>query len=163
MEKDIYNPPKADLNNDATLGQLASRWARLFGSIIDSLIMGIAMLPLMYFTGYFDGITEGNQPSLIHAFALGLVGCVIFVLINWRFLKASGQTIGKKALSIKIVTDGDQLPEISTLLKRYGVYFGLSIIPIIGGLLSLLNIVFIFGNEKKCLHDRAAVTKVVKA
>ena len=163
MEKDVYSPPKADLNNDATVTQLASRWARLFGSILDSLILGLVMLPLMYFTGYFDGVTEGNQPSLFHAFALSLVSCAAFVLINWRFLKTSGQTIGKKALSTKIVTDGDQLPEMSTLFKRYGVYFGLSIIPIIGGLLSLLNIVFIFGSEKKCLHDRAAVTKVVKA
>ena len=163
MEKDIYSAPKADLNNDVTVGPLASRWARLFGSIVDSLIMGLVMLPIMYFTGYFDGFADGNQPSLVHAFALGLAGCLAFVLINWHFLKTSGQTIGKKALGTKIVTDTDQLPDTPTLLKRYGVYFGLSMVPIIGSILSLLNIVFIFGGEKKCLHDRAAVTKVVKA
>jgi uncharacterized RDD family membrane protein YckC len=50
---------------------------------------------------------------------------------------------------------------VPTLLIRYGVYFAGNFIPVIGPLFGLVNVLFIFGEERRCLHDLAANTIVV--
>ena len=47
------------------------------------------------------------------------------------------------------------------LVTRYAVYFLIGLIPIVGSLASLVNLLIIFGAEKRCGHDYAAKTKVV--
>lgn len=140
---------------------LANRWQRLWASLIDSLIMGAITLPLMYFTGGFDVITTGREPTLIYSLTIALAGIAFFVLINIKLLLSKGQTIGKKVLKIKIVDMEENLPTLNHFLKRYGMYFGLGQIPIAGPFLSIINILFIFGKEKRCGHDYFAKTKVV--
>lgn len=140
----------------------ASRWDRLWASLIDSLIMMVVVIPVMYFTGGFDGISEGVQPSLWYSLFMSLLGIGVFFLINWKLLSVSGQTIGKRTIGIKIVTLTGNLPGVKEhLLKRYGVYFLLGQVPIVGGFLSIANTLFIFGKQKRCGHDFVAGTKVV--
>ena len=58
MEDNIYKAPQADLKTpQADDNFLASRWSRLAAAIIDGFIYMPIMLPLMYFTGGFDGVT----------------------------------------------------------------------------------------------------------
>ena len=119
-------------------------------------------VPLMYFTGGIDLIMEGRQPHTMYMVGMGILGIVFFVLVNGKFLLESGQTIGKKVLKIKIVDLNDELPSKVHLLKRYGLYFGLGQIPVIGQWLSIINILFVFGKEKRCLHDYVGKTRVIK-
>lgn len=164
MENNVYETPQSTLVTENTGSlELASRWGRLFAAIIDSIIMMCVTLPLMFFTGGFDGIMQGVQPGFIQSAAIGIVGWIAFALINGKFLLSTGQTIGKKALEIKIVDLDGNVPAMNTLVTRYAVYFVPGIIPFIGGLFSLVNVLFIFGEEKRCIHDLAAKTKVVKA
>ena len=140
----------------------ASRWDRLWASLIDSLIMMVVVIPVMYFTGGFDGISEGVQPSLWYSLFMSLLGIGVFFLINWKLLSVSGQTIGKRTMGIKIVTLTGDLPGVKEhLLKRYGVYFLLGQVPIVGRFLSIANALVIFGKQKRCGHDFVAGTKVV--
>ena len=139
----------------------ASRWKRIGASIIDSLITGAFMLPLMYFTGGFDVLDTHRAPSLAYNLSIALVSIAIFMGINWKFLMQEGQTIGKKALNIKIVDLDENIPNQNSILKRYGLYFGLGQIPMVGPLLSIVNVLFIFGKERRCGHDYFAKTKVV--
>jgi len=152
MEQDVYRAPESDLNiPQEGQGILAGRWARLGGSLIDSIIIMCITLPLMFFTGGFDVFTGGmdgqapTQPSFLYSFVIGIAGIVAFLLINGKFLLSDGQTIGKKLLSTRIVTNNDQKASGMTLVKRYGFYWVVALIPIIGGLLSVVNILFIFG------------------
>ncbi len=85
-----------------------------------------------------------------------------FIVINGKLLICNGQTIGKKALGIKIVDTNGNLPEKQHLIKRYGVYFLPGQIPVIGQIISLINVLFIFGPEKRCLHDLLGDTIVIK-
>ncbi len=170
MEQDVYRTPESDLNiPQEGQGILASRWARLGGSLIDSILIMCITLPLMFLTGFFDTVTTGvdgqppAQPPLLFSFFIGIVGIVAFLLINGKFLLSDGQTIGKKLVGTRIVTDNNQKASGMTLLKRYGFYWVVALIPVIGGLLSLVNILFIFGKTKRCLHDYVGGTKVVKA
>ena len=140
---------------------LANRWQRLWASLIDALIMMAVTIPAMYFTGGFNVIEEGREPSFIYGLMIAIVGVVFFVLINGKLLLTHGQTIGKKVLNIKIVDMEDNLPTQNHFIKRYAMFFGLGQIPIAGPLLSLINILVIFGKEKRCGHDYFAETKVV--
>lgn len=77
-------------------------------------------------------------------------------------LAQSSQTLGKRWMRIKIVrNDGTD--------ASFGRIFGLRMlvigiieqVPCIGLMFSLINVVWIFGEESRCLHDLLADTKVV--
>jgi uncharacterized RDD family membrane protein YckC len=124
--------------------------------------MMVIIMPVMYFTGAFDRVLEGVAPSLAYNLIVGAFGIIVFVVLNGKLLLKKGQTIGKRALGIKIVTLSDELPSFKKhLLKRYGLYFALGHIPLIGQLLSTINVLIIFSKQKRCGHDIVADTKVV--
>ncbi|WDE98125.1 RDD family protein [Lentisphaera profundi] len=162
-ESNIYAAPQAEVLDDSNINfNLASRSQRFMGSLIDGVIMSCVTLPLMYFTGGFDGVTEGREPSFAYTAGITVVGIIVFVLINFKFLSSNGQTIGKKVVKTKIVmNDGEPAGLSGPLLKRYSVYFFLGLIPVIGQILSMINILIIFGGAKRCGHDYAGGTKVV--
>jgi uncharacterized RDD family membrane protein YckC len=165
MTNNVYSTPESQLVNPVSsdVQTLASRWARLGASLIDSLIISVIVLPVMYFTGGFDGVSTGVQPSIGYSLIMGLLSIGVFLVINYRSLVASGQTVGKKVLEIKIVDLDGNLPTLRDhLLKRYGVYMLTAQVPMVGPVLNLINICFIFGAEKRCVHDLIAKTKVVK-
>ena len=167
MENNVYQAPESDLETDEmSQGRpLASRWARLGGSIIDAIIMMLILVPLQYFLGAFDDL--GSDTAMVdgigYNFIMGLLGVVVFALINGSLLISKGQTVGKKLVGTQIVDAQTQaLVTKDQLIKRYGTYFGFSIIPIVGGILSFVNIIFIFSKTKQCLHDRIGETIVVE-
>lgn len=164
-DNNVYSTPQSQLVDqvDDSEKPLASRWARLGASIIDSIILMIILVPVMYFTGGFDGMMTGAQPSFVYMFGIGILNFVVFFVINYRYLIASGQTIGKKVLEIKIVDLNGNVPAFQpTLLIRYAIFVFPGQIPFVGQLFSLINVLFIFTAEKRCIHDLVAKTKVVK-
>lgn len=165
MENDVYKSPEAEIVTEEQQDNsaLASRWSRLLAAIIDGLTIMPITVGLMYFTGGFSGVSEGIQPGLLYTFAIGIVGIFAFLIIHGSILLRDGQSWGKKAVNIKIVTADEQHADFAVLAKRYGFYWLTAYIPIIGGLLSFMNIVFIFSKTKRCIHDRIADTKVVNA
>ncbi len=146
---------------DAALNK-ASRWKRLWASLIDTFILLLFIVPMMYITGGFDGIKDGVQPSIVYSLLIGLLSIVVFIIINGKLLTGSGQTVGKRAMGIKIVSLSGELPTVKEhLLKRYGIYFLLGQVPFIGQILSVANVLIIFGKQRRCGHDHIAGTTVV--
>ena len=140
---------------------LASRWSRLFASILDAIIMMIILMPMMYFMDVFSMMDENGQLPLDMTIITAVLGIVVFLMINGHYLLTRGQTVGKMALSIKIVDQNGDMPTKDQLFKRYFLYFGISHLPYIGGFLSFANIVLIFGQTKQCGHDQFAKTFVI--
>ncbi|ULQ45572.1 RDD family protein [Flagellatimonas centrodinii] len=138
----------------------ASRLNRLWAVLVDCLII----LPPSMVIGWGLGVFDYDDPSMapIHIMLItAIASFFIYFAINWNNLK-QGQTWGKRALNIKIVgPDGDPLPIKDLLLKRYLFQYGIAYIPVIGGLLSMVDSLFIFGGSKQCLHDKVANTNVV--
>lgn len=164
MESNNYAAPEAELEtkNDQE-AVLASRWARLGAAIIDGLIMIIpALLVTFLFIGSFD-MEAMAEISLFTNFIIGLVNIAVFFVIHGKVLFSNGQTWGKRVAGIKIVKMSNEQMDNFTLIKRYAFYFGVSIVPVIGGLLSLINVLCIFAGSKRCLHDHVAGTQVVNA
>jgi len=93
----------------------------------------------------------------------GRVGFLGFFGIQIYLLVQKGQTIGKRMVGIRIVdyNDGTFLGA-GRILGMRGVLPGIIAgIPYVGWLFALVDVLFIFGEERRCIHDHMAGSKVV--
>lgn len=167
-----YAAPVADVRDvqaDSHL-QLAGRGVRLGASILDSLIAFlIIMLPPMMITGvgqFFTTATSvwGYRNLPLAALGAMAVGAIVLLAITWHLVKVNGQTIGKRALGIKVVrSDGSRASVARIFWIRNVPFWVVSIIPIAGPLISLVDILVIFRASRQTLHDQLADTVVVTA
>ena len=163
MENNIYQPPESKLTASRPKQRpLASRWLRLGASLFDIIVMlGVIIALQMVWDAVAVGQVDVMYGSIVEQLVSGLISVLVFAAINAALLLNYGQTIGKKLVGIRIVNaDNKQLPTSKQLIKRYSIYFGLSLIPMFGRILSLINICLIFGSTKQCFHDRVARTVV---
>ncbi len=131
--------------------------AILIDYLIIGVISGILAIPLL--VAAIVNVTNGNVSavSLGSIVALSVVGLVVwflyFTLLEGRY----GQTVGKMALSIKVVRDADGAP------IDYGEAAVRTVLRIIDGLFDyLIGAIFIWtSDEKQRLGDRVAHTVVV--
>ena len=178
-----YAAPQAELNDvkdDAEAGQLAGRGARLGAIMLDGLIwMSMTYVPLSIGIGIHGwqsiaaSAKPGNPFSVYGAIfkqltgaagILAVVGFLIVAGLNLYFVAKSSQTIGKKLVGIKVVrVDGSRayLGRIFWLRNVVNALPGL--IPFVGGIYGLIDMLFIFGEQRRCVHDYIANTIVVKA
>ena len=144
--------------------KLASRWKRLGGSLMDGLISSVIIFPFMFITGVFQRALRGQEMTIEQHITLVIFSWVIFLILNGYLLANRGQTIGKVVVKTKIVDLDGNIPSFGKLLfLRYLVIGLVSQIPIFGGFVGLVNALFIFGKERRCLHDYIAGTRVVEA
>lgn len=180
MEPDNpYQAPTAtaipDAFNQPGELQLAGRGERFAAAFVDGIINMVFILAVSFgimwatstrsfeFAGSFLSLADFANAGFLMTSILTVASALFYIGINWKFLTTNGQTIGKKFANIRIVTLDGQRPPISDLiLKRYGFYTLVALIPVVGSYLSIINILFIFGRERRCLHDHVARTRVVK-
>ena len=88
-------------------------------------------------------------------------------IYQWYLLSTTGQSLAKKWLGIRIVkVDGSPVDFVSAVLLRSWVYWALVVfgsVIVIGSVLPLVDALMIFGDERRCLRDHLAGTKVVQA
>ena len=145
--------------------QLASRGKRLAAAVVDVFIF----FPLVLLIAQPLGLINISDPAKMQGFNLDqtmqlfIIGQVLFLLVQGYLLHTQGQTIGKKMLKIRIVSLDDELLGIGQLyFVRYLTFSLIAQIPIIGAFISMVNVLFIFGQDRRCLHDRLAGTKVIE-
>jgi uncharacterized RDD family membrane protein YckC len=98
------------------------------------------------------------------AFYIGALIVLCLIVVTAVLVHRNGQTIGKKCLGIKIVrADGSPATLARIFWLRYFVTTLLSLVPALGTLYVLVDILFIFGKPQRCIHDYIADTIVVKA
>jgi len=141
---------------------LATRGARLGAQLLDFVIILPFCLPIVYFLGLFNYIEDQQPLPLFLALLAAAIGIATFLILNWKPLNQNAQTIGKKVLGLRIVKLDGSKPTIKELIfKRYLIYWAFPYIPVIGGLLNLINLLFIFRKDRRCIHDFFADTKVM--
>lgn len=154
------------LHNYASLGQ------RFLGKLIDVLIM----IPLSLGIGV--GYTWISPPKIVeyetlsdsYQAATGLANILIAVIvmaayigIQWAFWASTGQSIGKKVMKTQVVNlDGSQASVQTIAFKRYGIMNLIANVPLFGPLVSLIGTLLIFRQNRNCLHDDIAKTRVIK-
>jgi uncharacterized RDD family membrane protein YckC len=166
MTENPYAPPSADLtppeaSTDAV--PLATRGRRLGAAILDTLLMLAIQVPVLIAAGYFEAARQG-QVGVGGTLAASLFGMVVYLAINGYLLAKRGQTVGKRLLNIQIVGIRDEriIPFGRVIGLRVAPIWAVSLIPAIGSLLAVVDALFIFRKDRRCLHDLIASTHVVE-
>jgi uncharacterized RDD family membrane protein YckC len=148
-------PAQSAAGSDA----LASRGSRLAASLIDGFAAIVILLPALAAV-FFAGANESMGGVAILFAGLSGVAFLAFAVYQLSMLIRQGQTLGKKSMNIRIVNYSDgQIPSAGRMLGlRYFVNSLLGQIPFY----SVLDVLLIFGNERRCIHDYLAGTKVVE-
>jgi uncharacterized RDD family membrane protein YckC len=144
---------------------LASRWARLGAVLIDGIVQMVVIVPvlLLAFGGWSNYLAKAETMGLVMTAVLQLGSFIVFLLIHGYLMKTRGQTIGKLALGIKMVRSNENPADLQRLaLMRYLPQYAITAIPLVGGLFYIVDVLFIFRESRKCLHDDIADTIVVK-
>jgi uncharacterized RDD family membrane protein YckC len=143
---------------------LAGRGERFGGAILDGLIAALVYIPLLMALGIFQKEINNEPIELWMQIFPVIAWWAIFFLLNSYLLVTRGQSIGKLIVKTRIVTLDEEVPSSSVILgKRYLVPGLISYIPIAGQIFGLVNALFIFRKDKRCLHDHIAGTCVIKA
>ncbi len=148
----------AALTPEPVEGELASRGSRLAAAIIDVLIMMAVFFPIILVLGFT--VTEQQGPMV--QIMIGGVAVLVSLGINGWLLHTRGQTLGKMVMKIRIVrVDGVATTGWDTIGKRLLPLWLVQMIPVIGSFLGLLDVLFIFRQDRRCLHDMIAGTEVI--
>ncbi len=155
----------------AQTAQLATRSDRLSAVILDVAIL-LAIMFVFSMVIELLPIQAGSFKSDTREIALTTLVILTFFLINLHGLATLGQTLGKRAFGIQICDhESHRLAGFyRVVVCRYGflgliLAFSAAFQEQFGSILSWLlfvDILFIFGPQKRCLHDRIAQTKVVR-
>lgn len=131
----------------------ASLGARIGARLLDGLIVGIPL-------GIILGLI--GVGSIGFGVVSGLIGFGYFV---W-FESNQGATVGKKILNMRVVGPDGAYPAMDVAAKR-NVWMLLGLIPVLGGLLSLIAVIVIIvtisqSEENRGYHDTFAGTAVLR-
>ncbi len=153
----IYTPPTSDLkvaSNEIVLSSVLRRLAAWFLDVVALFIVSAVILILVAIVSPVSIQVEGVLAQI--AFL------AIFLLINGYNLVHQGQTIGKSLVGIRIVDLDNNVPDLFHVIVLRLVLFSLIVaVPVVGPILGLVDILFIFGPQRRCLHDYLAKTKVI--
>ncbi len=159
---DLQGHPRGAASPESGHVPLASPWARLGANILDRMLVlggGVAI-------GVVLAVLSEALGRSVEAFALAGGGAAILGLLGVQVhhLVTRGQTIGKRALGLRIVDADGNIPAWGKLLiAREGSRYGMGFIPYLGVLLGLADALMIFSDRHQTLHDRVAGTYVVLA
>lgn len=143
---------------------LAGRWRRLFATLIDLVLVPALTILLVMMTGVMEDPEDyRNSAFVLPVFALAISS---YLLLNGYWLFMRGQTVGKRLLSVAIVDHSSgarahfwKLIFIRTL---FFPFLYLTITPALIALVPLIDQFAIFTKQRRCVHDYAAGTRVVK-
>ncbi len=185
-----YAPPASELNQGlvaSTQGvELAGRGTRLSAITLDGLVISIPLVPMMVLGIYFGVRAEvamsravmddnlSQMPSLSApssefmallgiAAAIGMLGALGIAIYQWILISRTGQSLGKKWTGIRIEkVDGSNLTFGTGVFLRNWVPKVMGAVPYLGMLFFLVDCLFIFREDCRCLHDHIAGTRVVR-
>jgi len=168
-------PPLIAVETVATIATpLPSRWVRLAAAFIDGILKSLCWLPASVATWHLlaEQIQSGQEPSfttMMHFVQASIFRAVplllVLAVVQCALLATRGQSVGKLVCGLRVVRFGDAASAgfVHAVLLRGFIPTVIEQIPILGGLFWIVDACFIFGDEKRCVHDFIADTKVVKA
>jgi uncharacterized RDD family membrane protein YckC len=151
--------------------KLAGRAARLGAFLLDSMLSVFCLIPLMSST-LTDMATHGTY-SFAYADAINLMedgrlkpaAWALFILVAVQIVMISvrGQSVGKLLFRIRIARLRDERNPgfVHAFLLRSILPGLIEIIPVLGMFFMLVDVCFIFREDRRCLHDLIAGTVVV--
>lgn len=140
---------------------LAEPGTRLVANLVDSFAIILPLLGL-FFLGAMIGAATGNEEGTLFVTLVLLGGLATLGVSGYQLYLQStlGQTLGKRMMGIKVVrTNGSPVSLGRIILLRNLVPAAINAAC---GIFNLVDALFIFAADRRCLHDHIADTKVVK-
>ena len=146
-------------------GPTADLGKRFLGSLADGFAGFVFLLPgfvLVMAGGGEEGL-DRESPLAIAGVVLCVVGILALLGVQIYLLATRSQSIGKYLVKTQIYDYETDAPAsfVKCFVMRAIVNGIIGALPCIGGIYSLADILFIFGEEHRCLHDQIAGTYVV--
>jgi len=146
--------------------RLADLGKRFLGAVLDSVAGMVFVVPGYVLMGLGGGLdNENNSPGPL--FFLGLlivvVGAIGLLGVQIYLLATRSQTIGKYVMKTQIVdyVTGQPATFVQCFLLRMLVNGLITVIPCVGSIYAIVDILFIFSQDHRCIHDKIANTIVV--
>jgi uncharacterized RDD family membrane protein YckC len=149
----------------------ATFWQRVGARLLDVLIflpLGVIAVIVLdaSMQEYIDqgGGVTGISPFRGRFLGVWLVTTALGAAYEILLTSYKGQTLGKMAVGIRVVRKGDgTIPDLGASSLRWLVYNGIGLIPFVGGIASLINVLsMLWDADRQCWHDKAAGTVVVR-
>src|SRR5205823_14534304 len=163
-----YAPPQAavhDIIDPHAQFVLADRGTRFGAAMLDGIIfMVMVYVPFVAFTMVGGNMrTTNDEATRTAILAVGglltVVGLVVWCWLTFSNMRR-GQSIAKKFLGIRVVrSDGTPVSFGRFFWLRNVVNSLIGIVPLYG----IVDVLFILGDSRRCLHAKIADTMVVKA
>jgi uncharacterized RDD family membrane protein YckC len=163
-----YQAPAADDAPPSAEGDGTSRGAtrgqRLLAAIVDSVVALVLLLPLQLYFGVYRNFPKIVPLSFGATVVWAAVSLAVWFVLHGYFLAKNGQTIGKRIVGIRVEDRAYVRPAQlwKLTLVRYLPIAALVLIPKVGPVFSLIDTLFIFRRDRRCLHDHIADTVVVR-
>lgn len=161
----LSSPPYPDL---AGMPPLATPGQRFVARLIDGFVLGVIWTVALVLTGAFQySVDHPGRQDLGKTMIALVITMAVYFGYEGTMLARSGQTLGKKAMRIRVAMLSDGNIPGGQGWVRAAVYTlpGLLIPLLIGTLFWVLNVVSLLWDKpfQRCLHDKAARTVVVSA
>lgn len=146
---------------DRPAHQIADRGSRFVANLVDNLLLVVVMVAAMvpWVALGVAGPDGSGAFELFFAFAW-LVGLLAYIGAQVAMQVRYGQSIGKKLMGIRVVRpDGTPVSLARLIFLRNGVP---QVINAFCGIFSLVDVLFIFAADSRCVHDMLADTIVVR-
>jgi uncharacterized RDD family membrane protein YckC len=130
---------------------------RVSAFLIDHLIWFVSIGVLVWLL--LPWLTQPDRTDL--ELDLTLAACFFAVpVLQWGLLAATGQSIGKRLLGLRIVQMDDGGPPgfVRAVVFRCWVSDVIYCLPVIGLILFILSALAVLGPKRRTLHDRVAGT-----
>jgi uncharacterized RDD family membrane protein YckC len=169
----------------------AERGTRFLAALIDFVIVCVPSVPMMAMGAYIAWhmaaqfrqqplrpedlaiLKPENMALLTTAMGVGFLVLLAVIVYQWVLISRSGQTIGKRATGIRIVRlDGTPVSFGTGVVLRNWVLkliaailsspVLLPVLPYLGTALLIVDWLFVFREDRRCIHDHIAGTRVVR-
>jgi uncharacterized RDD family membrane protein YckC len=142
---------------------IASRGDRILAVIVDAAVSSVIGIPLVIWTGAFTALFHGQSISWPVVVELIVIPWSWYFLVNTYWLMKYGQTVGKRYLGIRIADSRtEEVPAFWRLLLRLMIQSLPGFFGVFGRIFGILDILFVFRKDRRCIHDLLARTHVVK-
>jgi uncharacterized RDD family membrane protein YckC len=139
-------------------------WIRVVAAIIDGILLGIVVFPVLGILGLSIGLagSQVSMPEIGVHLVRGIVGWVLFMGAGWLYeagLESSSKqaTVGKMALGLKVTDEDGRRISFARASARY-------FSKILSRMILLIGYIMVgFTQRKQGLHDMIAGTLVIRA
>lgn len=142
---------------------LAGRGRRLVATLIDLVLVPAFAILLMLVTGVLEHAEDWSAAAMPVMRMLALAVASYLILNGW-LLWSRGQTVGKAIMGIAIVSTRSGEKAAFWRLTLRALFFPtlyVIVIPLTAAI-PLIDQAFIFGKQRRCVHDLVCGSSVVR-